>query len=188
MSRRFARLFAATLFGTALFAVVTAHAAAGPRTETKGLITALAGVDTVPPKAVLVRIAPDRTANRLGTIAEDKKVDGWIRVRATSVLPFFGASGVVVLRRLAALDTLETQQRWWAIHGYLRSVQAEKPAQKFAARWLSSRHWKLRDAVVRGLRHRRAPWVKTVLKRQLQSEQHPSVRAAIAHVLKRLPR
>ncbi len=160
--------------------------AAGPapakHSHAPALLQALRGIDTGPSAAVLRRVAPKDTAGQLAAIARDAKVDGWLRVRAVSVLPLLAAESRTPLIALANTDQLPDNLRWWAVRGALRLAKPAPLSQ--ARRWLTSPAWRIRQAAASGLRTARTATVTTLLRSQLRAERHPSVQAALRKSLR----
>ena len=156
-----------------------------PRQHNPRLLAALRGVDQVPSAAVLRRAAPVKPADQLAAIARDVRIQPWLRLRAVSVLPSLGVAARGHLIRLADTVSLPPRMRWWAVYGWLRRAPpgaALNPVQ----RWLRSSNWRVREAVVRGLRHQPASLARPILRAHRRGERHPTVRAALRHVLRHL--
>lgn len=168
-----------------------AHAPSTPTKKARtapqrtALIRALAGIDTVPSAAALRRAAPVNTALKLKKLALDAHVDGWIRLRAVSVLPALGVVSSAHLLSLAQTSKLPKRMRWWAAFGWLRSPVSDSLAVAQARIWLAHRSWLVREAAVRGLRHRDSPSVTKLLRAALETERHGVVRATLRRLLQR---
>ena len=157
---------------------------AAPTSPRSALIQALAGIDTVPSAAQLRRAVPNNTALQLHRVALDTRVDGWIRLRAVSVLPALGAVSSPHLLALANTAALPERMRWWAAFGWLRSPVPDAAAVAQSRLWLASPAWMVREAAVRGLRHRPGKLVSSLLRGALAIERHATVKAALRRVLR----